>query len=56
MIQRLLGKQNNFGVKLDNGNLESWLAEDRRRVQTLLNTPSPLASEVDDLLARHERN
>ena len=54
MIERLLGKQNNFGIKLDSGNIESWLAEDRHRVQTLLNTPSPLVREVDDLLAHHD--
>lgn len=51
VIDRLLGKQNNFGIKLDSGNIESWLAEDRHRIQTLINTPSPLVREVDDLLA-----
>jgi hypothetical protein len=56
VIDRLLGKQNNFGVRLDRGNIESWLAEDRLRVQSLLNTPSPLVREVDDLLAHHLRN
>lgn len=55
VIARLLGKQNNFGIKLDNRNIESWLVEDRHRVQALLHTPSPIASEVDDLLARLER-
>ncbi|MBK7463826.1 MAG: hypothetical protein IPJ50_14630 [Betaproteobacteria bacterium] len=34
VIDRLLGKQNDFGIKLDSGNIESWLAEDRHRVQT----------------------
>ncbi len=53
VIDRLLGKQNDFGIKLDSGNIESWLAEDRHRVQTLINTPSPLGREVEDLLARH---
>ena len=55
-MERLLGKQNNFGVKLVSGNIDSWLAEDRHRVQTLLITPSPLVREVDDLLAHHEKN
>ena len=53
VIDRLLGKQNDFGIKLDSGNIESWIAEDRHRVQALLNTPSPLVSEVHDLLAHH---
>lgn len=56
VIDRLLGKQNNFGIKLDSGNIESWLTEDRNRVQTLIRTPSPIVREVDDLLARHEQN
>lgn len=56
VMERLLGKQNNFGVKLDSGNIDSWLAEDRHRVQTLLNSPSPIVREVDDLLTHHERN
>ena len=56
VIDRLLGKQNNFGIKLDSKNLESWLAEDGQRVQTLLKSPSPLVREVDDLLAHHEKN
>ena len=53
VIDRLLGKQNDFGIKLDSGNIESWLAEDRHRVKALLNTPSPIVREVDDLLAHH---
>ncbi len=52
VIARLLGSQNNFGIKLDGANIDEWLDEDRRRVQTLLATPSPLSSEVDDLLRR----
>lgn len=55
VMDRLLGKQNNFGIKLDSGNIDSWLDEDRRRVQTFLNTPSPIVSEVDDLLAHRAR-
>ena len=56
VIDRLLGEQNNFGVKLDNGNIESWLAEDRHRVQALLSSSSPLVREVDDLFAHKLRN
>jgi hypothetical protein len=56
VMERLLGKQSNFGVKLDSGNIDSWLTEDRHRVQALLITPSPLVREVDDLLAHHEKN
>lgn len=51
VIHRLLGKENNFGIKLDRGNIEIWLNEDRRRVQALLDSPSALVSEVDNLLA-----
>lgn len=56
VIERLLGKPSNFGIQLNSQNLESWLAEDRRRVQALLHTPSPLASEVEDLLAPRNQN
>lgn len=55
VIARILGGQGNFGTKLDSGNIERWLAEDRARVQALLDTGSPLAREVDDLLARYVR-
>jgi hypothetical protein len=54
VIYRLLGKQSNFGIRLDNGNIENWLSEDRHRVQSLLHTPSPLLHEVDELLAKHK--
>ncbi len=51
MISRVLGAQGNFGVALNRLNLESWLIEDRNRVQKLLANPSPLLSEVDSVLA-----
>jgi len=54
MIDRLLGKQSAFGIELNSENIESWLAEDRRRVQSLLNTPSPILREIDDLMAQHK--
>ena len=50
VLDRLLGTQSDFGIKLDNRNIESWLVEDRRRVQSLLESSSPLVHEVDDLL------
>jgi len=56
MIDRLLGKQSDFGIKLDSENIESWLAVDRYRVQSLLNTPSPILREVDDLFAQQKRD
>lgn len=52
VIDRLLGKNGNFGIKLDSGNIESWLLEDRKRVLAILTKPSPLLNEVDDLLPR----
>lgn len=55
IIDRLLGKQDNFGVKLDSSNIAHWVNEDRLRVHTLLKTPSPLVREVDDLFAHQKR-
>lgn len=52
VIDRLLGKNGDFGIKLDSGNIESWLLEDRERVLAILAKPSPLLNEVDDLLPR----
>lgn len=56
MIDRMLGKQSDFGIKLDSRNIESWLAEDRLRVQSLLNTSSPTLREVEDLFAQRNKN
>jgi hypothetical protein len=50
LIDRVLGKPGSFGMKLDSKNLDAWLAEDRRRVQAVLAHPSPLVSEVEDLI------
>jgi hypothetical protein len=52
VIDRLLGKQSNFGIKLNSGNIDNWLVEDRNRVLAILATPSPLLSEVEDIMAR----
>lgn len=52
VIDRLLGKRSNFGIKLNSENIDSWLVEDRNRVLAILATPSPLLNEVDDVLAR----
>lgn len=50
MLANMFGKESNFGRRLDASGLEAWLADDRRRVQALLATPSPLLREVDDLM------
>lgn len=52
VMARMLGAKGDFGVKLDSTNIEQWLAEDRRRVQSLLEIPSPLTREVGDLIDR----
>lgn len=49
VIARLLGMPGSFGMKLDAGNIDAWLTEDRRRVLALFDTPSPLRQEVEDL-------
>lgn len=54
IIDRIIGKQNNFGIRLEKENIESWLQEDRHRVQTLLKSDAPLVREVDGLLARRK--
>jgi hypothetical protein len=52
VIARLFGEINDFGIKLDRDNIDAWLVEDRNKVQALLATPSPLLSEVEDIIAR----
>ncbi len=52
VMARLLGnKQIEFGVALNNKNIDRWLKEDRKRLQEVLSAPSPLVTEVDDLFA-----
>lgn len=50
MLANLFGKESNFGRRLDESSLDTWLAEDRAKVRALLATPSPLRDEVDDLM------
>ncbi len=50
-LARVLGKPGNFGVKLDPSTLESWLAEDQKRMGDILDTPSNLLAEVANVIA-----
>lgn len=56
VLERLLGKPGDFGVKLDSGNIERWVAEDRSRVRSFIAADGPLNDEVDDLLKSHGGN
>lgn len=49
-IARMLGENNGFGVNLNSDNVDDWIARDRTSVQALLNTPSALLTEVNDVL------
>ena len=51
VIDRLLSRQNDFGIQLNSGNIDSWLLEDRNRVRAMLAKPGPLLKEVDEVLA-----
>lgn len=55
-LARVLGKPGNFGVKLNTSKLESWLAEDRKLMRTLLNTPSNLLTEVANVIETQKEN
>lgn len=55
VIARVLGHQNNFGIRLDSKKIDPWLKKDRSSVQDLLATPSPLLNEINDLL-EHRAN
>lgn len=51
VLARILGQEGSFGIRLDSRNLDEWLERDRRQVQDLLATPSPLRDEVEDIVA-----
>lgn len=53
VIARLLGREGNFGIKLDSSNIDRWLIEDRARVKALLEERSSLTSEIDEVFSRH---
>lgn len=55
VLARILGEDSDFGVRLENHNLDPWLAEDQGRVLAELAEPSPLRAEVDDLMRLRER-
>lgn len=51
VIARILGGQDSFGGRLNDANVGGWLVEDRARVRSLLETPSLLLADVDEVLA-----
>ena len=51
-LAQMLGDTTGFGVELNPANIDTWLTEDRTRVKTLLAQPSPLLTEVDDVLRK----
>ena len=53
MLQQILVGSEGFGELLAPEMLDDWLAEDRRRVNALVQQPSPLLAGVDSLLSRH---
>lgn len=55
MLARILGEPSDFGVVLDAASLGPWLEEDRARVLAQLASPSPLLTEVDDVLRLRTR-
>lgn len=53
-IGRILGAPGNFGIELTSHNVSSWLATDRQAIAALLESGTPLVTEVDSLiLANH---
>ena len=52
VIEALLGQHLRFGQRLQAANVDAWVAQDRAAVQALLETPSPLRDEVDDVIRR----
>ena len=54
-LERLFGRSDGFGIELRPDNIDAWLAEDRRRVQAQLSTPSALRDDVDELFAQARR-
>ncbi len=51
---RILGQDSSFGVRLDAGMIDRWLADDQQRVRLLLDTPSALRDEVIDVIGSVE--
>ena len=52
IIANLFGAQRNFGIRLYRQNIDRWLQEDRRAVKEVLDQPSPLARDIDEILAK----
>ncbi len=50
ILARILGVNSAFGVRLDAGMIDRWLAQDRQHVQMLLESPSALRDEVLDVI------
>nr|MBL8410114.1 hypothetical protein [Dechloromonas sp.] len=56
IIGRLLGQSGEFGIRLDQHNIDRWLEEDRLSITNLLAEPSTLRNEVEDVLASTRQN
>lgn len=52
LLERLMGRNNGFGTRLERQTLDSWLDRDRAAVKALLAGPSPLTADVEQLIAR----
>lgn len=55
VIARVMGAADadgRFGIQLTPDNIESVIAADRKQLDTLLTTPSPLLTEVDDVVGK----
>jgi hypothetical protein len=55
VLARILGQVTGFGVQLDTGMIDRWLADDQQRVRLLLDTPSALRDEVIDVIGSVHR-
>jgi hypothetical protein len=55
LLARILGQETGFGVRLDAGMIDRWLADDQERVRLLLDTPSALRDEVIDVISSVQR-
>lgn len=51
ILSRLLAQEGDFGVQLDNRNIDHWLSEDRQMIHALFITAPPWIGEVDAILA-----
>ncbi|MDD3353332.1 hypothetical protein [Zoogloea sp.] len=56
ILERILLNQGEFGVRLDTASIEHHLAEDQRSVTRLVATPSPLMTDIEDILSRHKKH